>query len=279
MRRAAPDFFTIAEGLSQRPYWTIEQSEWVTDIAFRSPEALAQLYPTLIRRGIETFASRDVLRFLGHQVSAQGRWHPRLGKEVVSDVKDRREGVRIKHRVGRNTLKMYDKFGQVLRVETTLNEVRSFKVFRRKDRQPEGPRQWLRLRKSVADMPRRALNPFSPTDAQLLAAVIRGEHALSGFRNRDLRETLYGATPDPAERRRQAARVTRHLSLLRAHGLLRKLPARAPLRPHQRRADRHHGVPRRSQRQRRSTHQGRRLRSSSSGSRMCEPIFHDFLDV
>lgn len=268
LRRAAPEFFPIVEQFSQRPYWTTEQSEWATDIAFRSPEALAQLYPTLIRRGIETFASRDVLRFLGHPVSAQGRWHPRLAKEVVSDVKDRREGVRIKHRVGRNSVKMYDKFGLVLRVETTLNEVRSMKVFRRKDRQPEGPRQWLRLRKSVADMPRRAelshsangryletlasltpetplsrvadklcqpvrdergrrrraLNPFSPTDAQLLSAVIRGEHAITGFRNRDLREALHGPATDPAERRRQAARVTRHLSLLRAHGLVRKLP-------------------------------------------------------
>ncbi len=268
LRRAAPEFFPVAEGFSLRPYWTLEQSEWATDIAFRSPEALAELYPALLRRGIETFASRDVLRFLGHKVSAEGRCHPRLAKEVVSDVKDRREGVRIKHRVGPNSLKMYDKFGQVLRVETTLNDVRSLKVFRRKDGQPEAPRQWLRLRKSVADTPRRAelshsangrylealaavvpetplsrladqlcrpvhdergrrrraLNPFSPEDAKLLAAVIHGEHALTGFRNRDLREALYGATTDAAERRRQAARVTRHLSLLRAHALLRKLP-------------------------------------------------------
>ena len=209
-----------------------------------------------------------MLRFLGHKVPTEGRLHPRLAKEVISDLKERPEGLRIKHRVGRNTLKMYDKFAQVLRVETTLNEVRALKVFRRKDRQPEGPRQWLRLRKTVADMPRRAqlshsangrylqaiagvdpktplsrladklcqpvrdergrrrraLNPFSREDAHLLSAVIRGEHALTGFRNHHLRVALYGDTTDKLQRRRQAARVTRQISLLRAHGLLRKLP-------------------------------------------------------
>jgi hypothetical protein len=41
-----------------------------------------------------------------------------------------------------------------------------------------------------------------------------------GFRNRDVRAALYGATADPAERRRQSAAVTRRLALLRAHGLL-----------------------------------------------------------
>ena len=269
LRRAAPEFFRLWKKLPQRPYWTSEESEWATDIAFRSPEALAELYPTLLRRGIETFNSRDVLRFLGHKVPLQGRLHPRLAKEVVTDLKDRPEGLRIKHRVGRNTLKMYDKFGQILRVETTINEVRSLKVFRRKEGEPQSRRQWLRLRKAVADMPRRAalsnsangrylealstvapetplrrvadklcrpvqdehgrrrraLNPLSPEDGEQLSAVVRGEHALTGFRNRDLRVVLYGNTTDKPERRRQAGRVTRKLSLLRVHGLIRRLPA------------------------------------------------------
>lgn len=268
LRRAAPEFFRLFQDAPLRPYWSIDESEWATDIAFRTPEALAKLYPTLLRYGIETFGSRDVLRFLGHKVSIQGRLPPRLRKEVISDWRERREGMRIKHRVGRNTLKMYDKFGQILRVETTINEVQSLKSFRRKEGQTQGPREWLPLRKSVADMPRRAalshsanaryletlaaaspqtplsrladklcrpvrdergrrrraLNPFSPDDANLLSAVIRGQHALTGFRNRDLREALYGAAVDETERRRQSARTTRHLGLLRAHGLIRKLP-------------------------------------------------------
>src|SRR4029434_11082762 len=42
----------------------------------------------------------------------------------------------------------------------------------------------------------RALNPFEAADAQLLAAVNRGEWALKGFRNRDIRTLLFGPTND-----------------------------------------------------------------------------------
>lgn len=71
----------------------------------------------------------------------------------------------------------------------------------------------------------RAMNPLSNEDAALLAAVNRGEFAILGFRNRDLRSILYPDVPqDPRERRRQSAAVTRRLRLLRAHGLIRKIP-------------------------------------------------------
>ena len=56
------------------------------------------------------------------------------------------------------------------------------------------------------------------------AASARGECALNGFRNRDLREWLHGGGGEPQERRRRSAQVTRQLRLLRAHGLLRKVP-------------------------------------------------------
>ena len=94
--------------------------------AFRDADTLAELYPQLIRRGIETFRSEDVLRFLGKRVTAEGRVPASFIDEVTSDLKHRPEGVRIKHRAGRNTVKLYDKQGSVLRVETTLNEVSDF---------------------------------------------------------------------------------------------------------------------------------------------------------
>jgi hypothetical protein len=65
---------------------------------------------------------------------------PRLKAEVASDMKTRPEGVRIKHRLGDNSLKMYDKQGSVLRVETTINDPAGFKVWRNPGRQtPGGP--------------------------------------------------------------------------------------------------------------------------------------------
>jgi hypothetical protein len=70
----------------------------------------------------------------------------------------------------------------------------------------------------------RALRPFEPDDARLLAAVTRGEFAINGFRNRDLRELLYEPSPHPVETKRQAAKVTRQLRMLRAHGLIQKVP-------------------------------------------------------
>lgn len=74
----------------------------------------------------------------------------------------------------------------------------------------------------------RALRPFEPDDHALLVTVNRGEFALNGFRNRDLQRLLYaGSHPDslsPLQRRRRAAAVSRKLRMLRAHGLIHKLP-------------------------------------------------------
>ncbi len=46
---------------------------------------------------------------------------------------------------------------------------------------------------------------------------------IHGFRNRDLRAILYGPT-EKSEQRTQAGKVTRLLGILRAHGLIAKVP-------------------------------------------------------
>jgi hypothetical protein len=71
----------------------------------------------------------------------------------------------------------------------------------------------------------RALQPLAEKDTRLLTAVSRPEFAQNGFRNRDLRPLLFAAEPrDAAERKRQSAAVSRQFALLRAHGLIRKVP-------------------------------------------------------
>jgi hypothetical protein len=70
----------------------------------------------------------------------------------------------------------------------------------------------------------RALNPWSPQDSALLQAINRGEFKINGFRNRDLRALLFKTTANPEEQKRRSAAVTRRLALLRAHGLIKKLP-------------------------------------------------------
>src|SRR6266699_5136150 len=94
-------------------YWSMFQNEWATDVMFEKASALAAIYPAMVVHAMQTFSSGDVMRFLGRKV------HTRFEGEIVSDFKDRPEGIRIKHRVNNNSVKAYDKAGSVLRVAST----------------------------------------------------------------------------------------------------------------------------------------------------------------
>ncbi len=70
----------------------------------------------------------------------------------------------------------------------------------------------------------RALRPWGD-DRALLAAINHGDFLINGLRNRDLQRLLYGAEPrNNAERRRRSSVIGRKLRLLRAHGLIHKVP-------------------------------------------------------
>ncbi len=136
-------------------YWSVSDSEWASDVLFPSPEALATVYPRLLRYAITTFTPVDVMRFLGQPVPASGKVPHACRHEISSNIKERREGVRIKHWLNGNSLKMYDK-GSVLRVETLIRDPGDFKVYRPLEGDPQGPKEWRPLRKGVCDLPRRA---------------------------------------------------------------------------------------------------------------------------
>ena len=131
-------------------YWSVYQSEWATDVMFRNSSALAAIYPALVQHGITTFSSPDVMRFLG------GKVHGAFQGEIISDFKNRPEGIRIKHRVGQNSVKLYDKQGSVLRVETTINNPYGMKVFRSREGDEQGRLAWRPMRKGIADLHRRS---------------------------------------------------------------------------------------------------------------------------
>ena len=95
------------------------------------------------------FHSPDVMRFFGRKP------HPNFTGEVTSSYKKRIEGVRVKHYLKGNSLKMYDKAGCVLRIETTLGNVSDFKVLRpTNDTDPDAKLTWNKMRKGVADLAR-----------------------------------------------------------------------------------------------------------------------------
>jgi hypothetical protein len=130
-------------------YWTLRESEYATDVMFQSPAALARIYPGLVRHALSHFNCQDVMRFLGRRTNS------RFNGEVTSNLKHRLEGIRVKHWVEENSIKMYDKQGSVLRVETTMNNPRRFKVRRAATRHGERCTAWIPLRKSIADLRRR----------------------------------------------------------------------------------------------------------------------------
>lgn len=220
-------------------YWTVRQDEYATDVMFRDRPSLAEIYPGLVRQAMENFRSEDVLRFLGRKLDGRFRG------EVNSDLRKRPEGVRVRHRVQENWLKMYDKRGCVLRIETAINNPERFRAWRRG---PDGKRAWLPLRQGVADLRRRvqiaraantrylealasvplgqpacrvldpvsrpvergsqrfrALRPVAAEEAHLFASVMRGEFLMQGFRNADLREHLF---PDPSQQVAELRRRT-----------------------------------------------------------------------
>jgi len=138
-------------------YWSADETEWATDVMFRSPAALQDRYPSLLRHAITTFSSREVMRFLGRtRLPADGGVDVRFNGQVVSDLRQRPEGIRVKHRMNQNSLKMYDKQGSVLRIETTINDAHDLSVYRASESDPDGEKKWQRLRKGVVDLPRRA---------------------------------------------------------------------------------------------------------------------------
>jgi hypothetical protein len=137
-------------------YWSLDQSEWATDVVFHSAADLQRIYSRLIAYGMQNFCSDDVMRFLGRKTPVTPGRYGHFAGEVVSDCRTRQEGIRLKHRINQNSVKMYDKFGCILRVETTINNPRDMKVYRPKEGDPQGPKKWRRLRKGVADTHRRA---------------------------------------------------------------------------------------------------------------------------
>jgi hypothetical protein len=130
-------------------YWVASQSEYSTDIIFKSSSDLRDLFPRLLSHSTLCFGAKDVMSFLGRKLNGHF-----LG-EIISDMKDggwlkRIPGARIKHRVKENWLKMYDKDGSVLRVEMVINNPEEFKVRKKVMRKHKRVMEWVPMRKGVA---------------------------------------------------------------------------------------------------------------------------------
>lgn len=131
----------------KRYRWYVNQAEYASDVMFRGRDALKELYVRLLDHAAVNFSAQDILGFLGR--SLHGNFQ---GEVVTTCRKDRWPGARVKHRVKNNWLKMYDKFGQVLRIETVINQPREFKVRRWRMRQGKYQQVWCPMNKGVANL-------------------------------------------------------------------------------------------------------------------------------
>ena len=166
--------------IGERPleyYWSADETEWATDLLWREPEQLDRLFPKLARYGLLTAQSPTVMRFLGRCLKG-----PRPN-EVISHLQSRYEGLCLKHWVNHNSVKMYNKAGNVLRVETTINQTREFKVYRCAHDDPSQPATWQKMRKGVSDLNRRAQISQASNERYL-------DHLAAADSSESLKETL-----------------------------------------------------------------------------------------
>jgi hypothetical protein len=262
-RRVNPYLWEVMRSGFGGYYWVVDQCEVSTDVVFKNRKVLDEVLPEIYEAALLHFSSIDVLRFLGRKP------HPSLKAEVTSDQKGRAEGRRIKHRVGRNSLKAYDHVN-VLRIETTINHARDFKTLRYRETERGLVGEWKPMNKGVSNLKRffevgaaaneryldalgavsakaprsRAvqkldelcqphtrdgrhvprLQPIGRDDCAVFQAVLHGEHAIRGFRNKDIAKLIYPKpTSSPEERRRRSARTSRTIARLRGHGLIAKV--------------------------------------------------------
>jgi len=235
-------------------HWSIAQIEYSTDIIFKRAEDLASIYDSIKTRAINEVKIDNIATFLGHN-----GLNPNYEGEGGSRYDTLIEGTRVKHSLGHTSIKLYDKFSLVLRIETTTSDVSFFKHRRKVEHRDGGfsmkvapvkktihslgivrellgasnkrylsfisclkddsigRKELLKVSNKVKDdagRSHRGINFFLEDDLDLVLAVLRPEHLISGVTARMLRRIL----PDWT-----GSRISRAIRRLREHGLLKKI--------------------------------------------------------
>jgi hypothetical protein len=233
-------------------HWSLLQVEYATDVVFKRQADLRVVYEAITRTAIHTVKPDKIATFLGRKLT--GHYQDELGNNFSTRI----EGTCIKHHMGPVSIKMYDKFGLVLRIETTVNDPSFFKHHRwveQKNGQKifklanlkksiyslndlrlllvsankrylafiseiDDPSAGRKLLQQVTESKElhgrtyKGFNFFAMNDQQLCEIIIRGEYAINGLRNKDLRHHLRNFTP---------GQISRRLKNLRVHGLVKRV--------------------------------------------------------
>ena len=129
-------------------YWSVMQAEYATDLVFKSRDALQAFYPHLLETLTHAVKPADIATFFGRKLS--GNYRGELGNRL----NQRWIGTRIKHQMGPVSVKLYDKFNLILRLETTVNNVSFFKQYRQvHHRDGTSSMRWAPLKKTIHSLP------------------------------------------------------------------------------------------------------------------------------
>jgi len=233
-------------------HWSLDQCEYATDIVFRRQADLQAIYGNLTRTAIHTVKPDNIATFLGKKLV------PQFQGEMGNRFNIRIEGTRIRHTMGPVSLKIYDKFGLILRIETTVNDVSFFRHYRKVEhRDGTSETKWAPMLKTVYSLPalrellvaanRRYLEFLSTIDdpgagidklSRVSQTVQQNERSYPGFNFFDdddqmmfealargefnisglQNKTLRPHLPD-----KSSAQVSRLLKRLRLHSLIKKV--------------------------------------------------------
>jgi hypothetical protein len=128
--------------------WSIMQAEYATDLVFKQQATLQAIYPHLLETLIQAVKPADIATFLGR------RLHGNYQGEMGNRFNVRLLGSRIKHQMGPVSIKMYDKFNIVLRIETTVVDVSFFQQYRKvQHRDGSTTTKWAPMKKSIYSLP------------------------------------------------------------------------------------------------------------------------------
>jgi hypothetical protein len=245
-------------------YWSCWQSEWATDYISSDPTWAAKTMEMLMRHAMITGTSNRILRYMDRPLRANGKPYANLRSDVCTRMTDFTDGVRVRHNVDRNSVKAYNQYNllrvettinhpaafKVMRPKQggTKQErlplrkgvcdlARRAEVSRGVNKRFEDHLSTCEEHTLLGDLlepyakrrtkqgrPVRAIEPFGK-DHRLLRALADHQHALAGLTNASLRAKLEGTDWAKGKTRKQlTARISRHIRLLRDHGILRKMP-------------------------------------------------------
>ena len=113
-------------------------------MCFTRQADLQAIYGHLIRTAIHTVKPDDIATFLGKKLN--GNYQDEMGNRYNVRI----EGTRVRHSMGMASIKMYDKFGQILRIETTAKDVSFFKHYREvEQRNGEAVMKFAPMKKTI----------------------------------------------------------------------------------------------------------------------------------